>query len=373
MTTLETTPNLPPATAPISDRTTSNYLKAVKTAVKASISKRTTDWEEPAMVSLTEVVTDYFSRQDQARSTKALYRSAFLWYIRSGHTESNEDTNNALAILQNMELKEGPPVTTPRAKTIPQEDLNLLLDAIYAKAIKSKWAYRTGAWVRAGLACGARPIEWIYTEWVDAERTALRIRTAKVKLSAPAFLRNQAEDQQNEDTIKDPWQLDSLHYWESGGIDPYDQGRNRRIVPIDNDADRDAISAHLDLIEELIPRSLTNVEREVEFHAYYRQCVQILDRACRSIWQRRKVYSLYTMRGQFAANVKAAKGAAVAAELMGHSSADSPSTGHYGKGNQAHPQFKGTRKSPVTEQLNQSLAQHRAPTQGEASENAPIE
>jgi len=218
MTTLETTPNLPPATAPISDRTTSNYLKAVKTAVKASISKRTTDWEEPAMVSLTEVVTDYFSRQDQARSTKALYRSAFLWYIRSGHTESNEDTNNALAILQNMELKEGPPVTTPRAKTIPQEDLNLLLDAIYAKAIKSKWAYRTGAWVRAGLACGARPIEWIYTEWVDAERTALRIRTAKVKLSAPAFLRNQAEDQQNEDTIKDPWQLDSLHYWESESI-----------------------------------------------------------------------------------------------------------------------------------------------------------
>ena len=80
---------------------------------------------------------------------------------------------------------------------------------------------------------------------------------------------------------------------------------------------------------------------------------------------RSESYTLYTMRGQFAANVKASKGTAVAAKLMGHSSEDSPSTGYYGKGNQAHPKFKGSRDSSVNKQLNSPLAQHRAPSQRE--------
>lgn len=72
---------------PISDRTRQNYLNAFKTVRNASVAKRTTDKEEPALVTLTQIVEDYVSRADQANSTRAVTRSAILWIIKSGQVE----------------------------------------------------------------------------------------------------------------------------------------------------------------------------------------------------------------------------------------------------------------------------------------------
>ncbi|MDZ4283097.1 MAG: hypothetical protein U1C04_20315 [Hydrogenophaga sp.] len=93
---------------PISDRTRQNYLNAFKTVRNASVAKRTTDEEEPALVTLTQIVEDYFSRTDQANSTRAMTRSAILWIIKSGQVDRTEDAINAMSLLEQLKNKDGP-------------------------------------------------------------------------------------------------------------------------------------------------------------------------------------------------------------------------------------------------------------------------
>jgi hypothetical protein len=47
--------------------------------------------------------------------------------------------------------------------------------------------------------------------------------------------------------------------------------------------------------------------------------------------------------------------------LMGHSRADSPAAGHYGKSNQAHPKFKAMRQEK--RRLQQGSEQSSSPTE----------
>lgn len=332
--------------APIADRTRKTYLSMFKTAMNASVAKRTTDWEEPAIVGLMDIVGDFFSRTDISKTTRATMRSAIIWVIQSGTIEDSEDARSALAFVKGLKSKEGPPLRKPRPKSISQQDLETLMDQLYGQAEKSMWSLRTVSWIRAGLACGARPIEWLNVQWVDATQTQLRIKNAKVKLAAPAFLRNLAQNPDRSDV--EDWRLDSLQYWEinregEGAEQAGPTKEEFRIVPIETEADRQAINIHLDLLQAVLPDFLEHRQREEAFQSYYENCRKVLTRACRTIWGGKKLYSLYTMRGQFSANMKAAKGADATAELMGHSSPSTPSASYYGKSNQAHPRFKGVR------------------------------
>jgi hypothetical protein len=321
------------------------------------------------MVTLTEIVEDYFSRTDQANTTRAMTRSAILWIIRSGEVDFTEDAQNALNLLEALKGTRGPKVTKPRPRTIPSKDLDLLLDLLYGQAERitnSRVSIRTVAWIRAGLACGARPIEWLNTEWVDEAQTQLRIKNAKVKLSAPAFLRNQAQEPSAPVTrISYQLEQERLKHWEADMDYEPPTDQSHRIVPIDNKNDREAINMHLGFIQEIIPPHLDSLEREKAFENYFKNARQTLDRACRKIWGKNKLYSLYTMRGQFSANMKAAKGSAATAALMGHSSETTPSASHYGKANQAHARFKTVRAS--------AMPQRQAPTPEQETEHGPVE
>jgi hypothetical protein len=82
-----------------------------------------------------------------------------------------------------------------------------------------------------------------------------------------------------------------------------------------------------------------------EFKKYHDECAHVLRRTCRKLWGTKKAFTLYTMRKQFSANMKAVHGSDITAELMGHSSSDSPSAAFYGKANQAHARFKGQKQS----------------------------
>lgn len=351
------------------ERTRQNYIKTFKSVRKASIAKRTTDEEEPALVTLTEIVEDYFSRIDQANTTRAMVRAAILWIIRSGEVDFTEDAKNALALLEALKGKDGPKVTIPRPRTIPSKDLDLLLDLLYGQAERKKStrvSIRTVAWIRAGLACGARPIEWLNTEWVDESQTQLRIKNAKVKLSAPAFMRNQAQEPSEPVTqISYQQEQERLKHWEANMDYEPPTDQSHRIVPIENKNDREAINMHLGFIQEIIPPHLDSLEREKAFEKYFKNARKTLDRACRKIWGNKKLYSLYTVRGQFSANMKAAKGSTATAALMGHSSETSPSTGHYGKANQAHARFKTGRTS--------AMPQRQIPAPEQEADRGPIE
>lgn len=335
--------------APIKERTRKGYLVSVRAAINHSTAKRTTDWEEPAIVTLTQVVEDMISREDLERSTKLTTRAALLWYMKSGEAKPGEDTLRARSILEKMSLPRGPKTKIPRPKTISEEDLAKLLDDIYRRANKSSWAMRCAVWIHAGLATGVRPIEWLDAEWANEEQTSLRVKTAKVKLLAPAFIREQVNDEDHE--------VDHLDYWEADNENPY------REIPLLKESEQSMVDTQLQYIADAIPRDMSEAKRRDEFSKYFHACRQILRRACRKIWAGKRAYSLYTLRSQFAANMQAARGADSTAELMGHSSSDSPSTAYYGKWNQAHSRFKAS-KAPHREAPVQIGKTEEAPTAG---------
>jgi integrase len=274
--------------APIKESTEKGYMKAVMAAHRHSQAKRTIDWEEPPIITMTEVIQDLVQREDLTRETKLVVRSALLWFIKSGKVAPSRDTTQALDILESLHVPRGPKPKMNRPKAISEEDLGKLLDTLYTQAEKSLWAFRSTVWIHAGLASGARPIEWLDAEWSDPEQTTLRIKNAKIKLLAPAFARNRAM------TEDDP-EVESLGYWESNDEDPY------REVPLAKESDRSLVETQLQYIREAAPRTMSEEGRRAEFEKYHAACALMVRRACRKIWGNTRTYSLYTLRDRFRA------------------------------------------------------------------------
>jgi hypothetical protein len=383
-----------PQVRPITDRTKTNYLGAIKNALRRSVAQRTTDWEEPALVTLTEVVRDFLARTDLAPSTRVLMQSAFLWFIRSGETPSNDDSRAALALLEATPLpKTGRKQQSTIAKTIPQDDLRQLLDELQGRASVQRergrisWSYRTAIWLQCALDTGLRPVEWLQAEWANEEKTTLRVRNAKVKLAEPAFQRQDTSEAAastrdiakgdnppglppndkpyragpNTDTPEGNNPDLAVHTSLNGPIEvnssacvaheePPHATHTTRLIPIHSTTLRGFVETHLNFIEEAAPAHLPLEQRQELFRKYHLHCNTTLHRACKRIWKGARSYALYTMRGQFSANMKASIGSTATAGLMGHSSPDSPSTGYYGKAQQAHGKYRGRAGSKVQTQ-----------------------
>lgn len=269
------------------------------------------------------------ARTDLQGASKTNYRSALLWDLRSKKT-LNEDESAALQILSNVKKPEGSkPAKAIRQKTINETDYESLLTEMSFMGESSTWTRRARVWVRAGIATGIRPIEWLNTEWENDEQTALRVKTAKVKIAEAAFLRSKDQPNQVAPNESNP----------ATGHDLPTEEPKIRIIPVAKDDVR-AIQDHLLFIQYASPADWDEEKRMDGFKKYFDGCRQALAIACRKIWKGSKTFTLYTMRSQFSANIKASKGVKVAAELMGHTSPDSPSAGYYGKGSQAHRKFK---------------------------------
>lgn len=317
---------------PIKEATQKSYMKSVMAAHRHSQAKRTFDWENPPIISIAEVVQDLIHRTDLTRETKLVTRSALMWFIRSGQVAADDEAVKAMETLNRLKIPRGPKPKDSKPKAITEEDLGKLLDALYDQSEKSTWAFRSTVWIRAGLACGARPIEWLEAQWADADKTILRLKNAKMKLLAPAFARKTHIDESAPEA-------EQLGYWESSEEDSY------REIPLTRESDRSMVETQIQYIESIAPRSMSLEGRRAEFEKYHAACALAVRRACRKIWVGKRTYSLYTMRGQFAANMNASRGADDAAKLMGHASSDSPSVAYYGKWNQAHGRFKAVKEA----------------------------
>jgi integrase len=318
--------------ASIKASTAVGYGKAISAAISYSRDKRTLSWDEPALVTITQVIEDMIDREDLTQSTKNMARAALLWYIRSGQVEDKEGAAIGIAMLEKMQKPPGRKPLINRPKKITEEDLEILLAELDRRSLKSEWAKRCAAWVSAGLVTGVRPIEWLHSEWVNDEHTCLRIKNAKIKLLPPAFLRKHATEEETRE-------LERIRSLEIEEDEP------SRIIPIDNASDISIVEKHLHLLHEFVPGTMSEKGKLAEFKKYHDACALLLRRTCRKLWGTKKAFTLYTMRKQFSANMKAVHGSDITAELMGHSSSDSPSAAFYGKANQAHARFKGQKRS----------------------------
>ena len=301
-----------------------------------SEARRTTNPEDRATVSPIDVVTDFLiDAEQQAASTFRTTRAALLWYMannRSKHPLYQE----AYDILARTRFPPGPgPDGKPRSagrrgskKTIPEKDYHALVQYLDEINRKSNAATRVKWWLIAGMASGARPGEWEYAHWQDDKQEILCLRTSKRRSTVPVYLLTGPGQ-----TIHD---IEAEHpEWLAK---PDDGDRTVRNIPIEDDMERTAITLHLRAVRLVIDADPDNPDA---FKDYFNACRKFLWGACKSLFKGKRMYSLYIMRSQFAANKKAEKGLEEVAELMGHSTTRH-TMGSYGARWKAH-------KSPVTD------------------------
>lgn len=323
----------PPSPVPAIRQVTEDlYRRIVRRLIRHSTAQRSIDPLEPVMVSPTMLVDDLYSRTDLEPSSFSTYRSALLWHLATHRGEPGYAEGEARLMERSTSAAgESLQKTKPRRrKVIPESDLHVLVEELTSLSSRSKWAYRTIYWLMSGLATGLRPVEWSSAAWVDEERTALILDTAKIKLAAPAFLRKGPKAAGVEDDTEDDAEESQAGKGYTSTVPA------TRTVPVPNRQDRFFIEKHMELLAEQMAAGVT-------LKHYYEQCRRALWRSCRKLWGTKKTYSLYTMRGQYSANQRAAVGSGKTSVLMGHSREDTPSSASYGKANQAHKGYREQR------------------------------
>lgn len=172
-----------------------------------------------------------------------------------------------------------------KSKRVSDEDLK----AIYAelRQSKSKWAGAAGAWLRAGMLTGLRPIEWIDVRYVD-------------EVGVPYLLVNNAKNTHGR-----------AH------------GDSRKVI-LEGLTERE-----LELIKKHIQLVRAHVERGL-YAFFYKQCQRLLHSVSSKLfpWRLRRI-TLYSGRHQFAADAKSTLSKAEVAALMGHASMRTAGL-HYG-------------------------------------------
>ncbi|WP_230625998.1 hypothetical protein [Cupriavidus necator] len=215
-----------------------------------------------------------------------------------------------------------------RKRTFAKRDFDRLLRYLDRRAEVSSRdisvGLLVGAWLRAGLAAGLRPVEWVEATWVDEDKTRLQVKTAKQR-------RQQAD-------------------WTAGlarlELEPVGEGVEQgepkyRLVSID-ESDRAAVD---DFMVTL--RRLMNAGEE--FDLIYMRARRYLWSSSRAVFGKDgPKFTLYQMRGQFGANRKARQGVVATAAEMGNSPLKASS--YYGRAIYAHPSGRGGGDKPADRQ-----------------------
>lgn len=294
------------------------YEATLKAMLNWSKKKRATDIESTTYLDTLVVTQDMLARTDLSPTAKKYYRSALLWYLDQ-KIEKTERNIQARSIL--CEKDALPEIKKRKQGTIISEkEINVILSHLEVKAQteRNEISAITIIWIKAGLATGLRPIEWLDANWATKEKLALQTISAKTKIGKVAYMQEPHDGLSKQ--VMQPMEL--------------------RQIPLFADDDKEVVNKMLNIITARVPLHLQRAERQAVFNKLYLSVKQRLQTVCKQIYKGKKNYSLYTFRRQFSANAKAAVGSDATAELMGHVNAQSPSTGYYGKANQAHRRFK---------------------------------
>lgn len=318
-----------------------DYANRVGHLYRASIQARTQDPTLPANVSPETVVADLIKSTFGPQPTRShaswnLYRAALLWHLSTKRADG-EAYQRAYAMLAATKRPPGKRAgaaadDSTRARqqkprrSIPEQDLSLLLDTLVTMNRSACWGARTQYWLRAGLATGVRINEWAGTSWADTHRQALLVPNSKRKLAAPAFHQPLADGQTVHDLALEGRAKDA---------DP--TRPSMRVVPVDVH-DRMFVDLHIQSLHAFIVKqgAASSVDAASAFRKYYDNCRKTLHAACQRAFRGRRSYSLRVMRGQFAANAKSENPLSAVSELMGHESSGRTTMGNYGHRSKAH-------------------------------------
>jgi len=288
-----------------------------------------------------EIVDLLLSRVPEMRnSTFNTTRAAVLYWLEG--MPANLEARQARVILLTGCPKDGfkgpKPGTTAtrystksqRKRTFAKRDFSRLLRYLDQRAEASSNQLTAGslvgAWLRAGLAAGLRPVEWVEAAWSDESRTHLRVKTAKQRKQEADWTAGLARLE------RDP---------ESATPEDSPQPVKYRVVSID-ESDRGAVDAFMTKLRTLL-------DAGEEFRTIYSRARQYLWMSSIEVFGKDSHrFTLYRMRGQFGSNRKARNGIDAAAEEMGN--APRKASAYYGKVIYAHRPARGGGDKPADRQ-----------------------
>lgn len=330
--------------------------------MRRALEKREHNPDEPATITPMDLVDDWIaSLGKNSLNTAHMQRSALIWVIANRRMEGWMEAYTKLKAMSQREVKDASVDvqkdtsrnTRAPGRMIPEGDLMVLINTL---ASMDTWG-PPGQWfLLAGIASGARPIEWIDAEWIDEDNGVLRIYTAKVKsrnawLSVPAMTFT-AEDLEHE--VDQLWDQRGARGVE-GAPSWYEVDFARRIATLNLTDDelaelrgaqhkngvtlfrdvaiemqyRTHVKLHMKSIKNLLsaatapdhPSAAKKLSREQVFEKYYynpvRHCIW---RACLKAFPDGRLYSLVDTRSTFSANRKADIGLEGASKELGHAS-----------------------------------------------------
>lgn len=301
----------------IAEKTKTLYIKLIKAMERYSHNLLADGEFDHVLVSPVQMVEHMTAREDLTSQSKRTYRAAAIWWFKQLADE--EPYQEALKKLDEWYEDEKIRLRLQRAKkvekkrSVPEEDFDTLTDSL--RKSRSEWARKALMWVEAGMITGLRPIEWLTAEWGDEEKTFLIVKNAKIKASLPGYMRDEKRKGYKYEPVL------------------------TRTIQLDEEAERIMVEEHMLSLEKFCDKE--GEDKEERFTRYYELVRVTLNRECKKIWDGKKSYTLYDMRRQFSANMKAEFGRDVAAKRMGHSSPNNKARGSYGLANQAYPKFKG--------------------------------
>lgn len=266
----------------------------------------------------TEILAE-FTRwaKDKQRGTFDVYRAAMLWAFSQGIFHDRPEARECYLAVREMRSsaprvgKANRDVLHPIS--IPQADLDRLVNHLLANNKKKNLGVFTQDWLFAGIATGLRPSEWEFAELQEYPQPsgkthyALKVKNSKRKAAVPVNMQIEAARQE--------FPLEEIHSIfdaeELGAAHISTETPEYRFIPLDQ---RDAIwvAGHLQNIRK-------HLDSGEPFEKYYDACRKCLLRTCQKVFKGKKVYTLYVMRHQFAANAKAKYSREQVAALMGHS------------------------------------------------------
>lgn len=366
-----------------SAKTEAAYAERVRQLYRWSERKRTskTDPTDVVNISPLDIVRDFIASADsRGKSAFYLYRSALLWFL---HPRINKAPEYAQAYQEMAATKASPEmiskikrrtVRKTSKKTIPDDDFRKLLNILSANAVLTRsrsgcnWSAVTQYWMHAGLASGLRPNEWEHAYWQDESHAVLMAPNSKIKLAAPAYARAQNgktvydEDPAQEISAESGSNSDDadLHHEivnQSLSLDAAqaDAPSQFRAIPIEPE-DRLWVDMHM--------TSIAQAQKDwgMDFQYYYDRCRKTLYRACNKAFNGKKNYSLYTLRGQFSADMKNIMPLHEVGKLMGHTDESYRTTqGNYGHQQFGRKKFRREASSHADDVANQDTPIQQAP------------
>jgi hypothetical protein len=359
--------------------TKNTYMTIYRRCLARSIKLRQTTQDDPVSISPINVVEDWLATVESSKPRYAnTERSALLWAFGNLKEPGWQEAYTRLrtVVQEHTTAARSKQAATDRrsrepGRMIPEEDLSKLLNVLAsmgANGARAQW------WLVAGIASGARPIEWPDAQWIDANETVVRIYTAKVKARnawyhVPA-LTFTAEDLDNE--VDQLWGGRNA---KNSGMSPtwHDVDFERRISTITLSEEERAelraaqiengvllfrdvliepeyrtyVKLHMESVKRALEEGRAKIQAEglppksdedIFADDYFNPLRHTIWRASKKAFED-KLYSLVDARQTFSANRKAALGGAGAQADLGHTGYTT-SRDHYAPASRAWRRYK---------------------------------